>query len=275
MNEAELLLSSILNCGRNYLYFNKDKKLSRENLLFISSALKRRFQWEPLQYILGESEFMGLTFKVTGDVLIPRPETEILVETAVKIANGIWHMAYGKAEEGKPVSILDIGTGSGCIAVSLAKLLPGVEITGVDISEEALSIARINAELNKVSETINFLQGDLFGALTICHTPYALCVSNPPYIRSSDIDELAPEVQFEPRIALDGGEDGLDFYRKIISSAPLYLKEGGYLILEMGFNQRSEVTKILQNSLNFEIIEVVKDYGNIERVIVARKIWIN
>jgi release factor glutamine methyltransferase len=262
VNETELLFTKILNCDRNSLYLRKEVALDKKKQLMISSVLKRRSNGEPIQYILGESEFMGLNFKVNGDVLIPRPETEILVETAVRIANGLSHpacrqagMAYSKT------SILDLGTGSGCIAI---------EITGVDISEEALAVAKQNAIINNVSDKIKFLKSDLFNASAIRHKPYAICVSNPPYIRSSQINELSPEIQFEPRIALDGGEDGLDFYRKIISNAHIYLEEAGYLILEMGFGQHVKVRKIIQNSLNFEIIEVVKDYNNIDRVIVAK-----
>ncbi|MFA5276412.1 MAG: peptide chain release factor N(5)-glutamine methyltransferase [Candidatus Omnitrophota bacterium] len=262
MNETELLFTKVLNCDRNSLYLRKGRALDKEKQVIISSALKRRISGEPIQYILGESEFMGLNFMVNSDVLIPRPETERLVETAVSIANN-------EAQENKRVSILDLGTGSGCIAISLAKLLSGVQITGVDISGEALAAARKNAQLNNVSEKINFLKSDLFEAL-LPGMRYDICVSNPPYICSSQIDILMPEIQFEPRVALDGGEDGLDFYREIINKAHLYLKRKGYLILEMGFNQYADIRKILQNSLNFEIIEVLKDYNSIDRVIVAR-----
>jgi release factor glutamine methyltransferase len=264
VNEVELLFTKVLNCNRNSLYLRRDIVLDKEKQLMISSALKRRISGEPIQYILGESEFMGLNFKVNRDVLIPRPETEILVETAVKIAN-----AYGKARENRWISILDLGTGSGCIAVSLAQLLSSVEITAVDISKEALAVAKQNAIINNVSDKIKFLKSDLFNAV-IPGMRYDICVSNPPYICSSQIDKLMPEIQFEPRVAFDAGEDGLGFYREIINKTPVYLKRKGYLILEAGFNQGADIRKILQNSLNFEIIEVVKDYNSIDRVIVAK-----
>lgn len=272
MNEAELLFTKVLNCERNSLYLRKDIALDKEKRMMISSALKRRFSGEPIQYILGESEFMGFNFKVNANVLIPRPETEILVEAAIKIANRLSQIAYRKSQtlKSRTISILDLGTGSGCIAVSLAKLLADAAITAVDISEEVLLVAKENAILNNVSDRIEFLKSDLFDALTISDMRYAICVANPPYICSSQINELAPEIRFEPRIALDGGKDGLGFYRKIISDAHIYLENGGYLILEMGFGQHAGIRKILQNYSNFEIIEVVQDYNNIERVIVAQ-----
>jgi release factor glutamine methyltransferase len=155
--------------------------------------------------------------------------------------------------------------------VSLAKFLPNARITATDISESALSIARQNAILNNVSDKINFFASDLFTEYGIRTTEYDLIVSNPPYICSRDIDALEPEVRREPRIALDGGRDGLDFYRRIINSAPRYLSKGGLLIMEMGFGQCKEIKNIFQKSGQFNIIEVIRDYNNIDRVIVARK----
>jgi len=259
MNEAELLFTKILKCGRNSLYLHNGNVLDKEKQFFISSILKRRIKGEPIQYILGESEFMGLSFKVTRDVLIPRPETEILIEIVLKY---------------EPRKILELGTGSGCIAVSLAKFIPLARIVALDVSQGALGVAVENAEKNGVLDKIEFkfldLLTDNIKPCDVRMKNFDLIVSNPPYIRSSEILELAPEIQFEPRVALDGGEDGLDFYRKISKNAPLYLNNNGYLILEMGFGQCAEIRKILQNSLNFEIIEVVKDYNNIDRIIVAK-----
>ena len=259
MNETELLFTKVLNCSRNSLYLHNGVALDREKQLFISSVLKRRIKGEPIQYILGESEFMGLPFKVTRNVLIPRLETEVLIETVLK---------YG------PKKILELGTGSGCIAVSLAKFIPAAIVVALDISQRALDMAVENAGLNGVADKIEFKFLDLLTDNSGLHEAglgnFDLIVSNPPYIRSSEIDGLAPEIQFEPRVALDGGEDGLDFYRRIIKNAPLYLNKNGYLILEMGFGQNAKIRKILQNSLNFEIIDVVKDYNNIDRVIVAK-----
>lgn len=262
MNEAELLFSEILNCDRPSLYLKKNYLLDKEKSVLISKVLKRRISAEPIQYILGKTEFMGLEFKVSPDVLIPRPETEILVETAICVAR----QYAGTPARG--LNILDLGTGSGCIAISLAKLIPDAKISASDISQDALKISGLNAKLNNVN--INFLQGDLFNAYGLKLKTFDLIVSNPPYIASSEIKKLQPEVQREPLIALDAGKDGLDFYKRIIRQARKYLSNEGFLIFEIGINQKYAVKKILQNSRYFEIIEVIKDYNKIDRVIVAR-----
>lgn len=263
MNEAELLFTGLLDCDRISLYLNKGYSLDKDKLRLVSSALKRRVKGEPIQYILGKTEFMGLEFKVTPDVLIPRPETEILVETVIKYANRLSPSAC---------NILELGTGSGCIAVSLAKYLPEFQITATDVSQKALAIARYNAKLNKLVRKIKFLKGDLFKAFppSLYGGRYAICVSNPPYIASSEIKRLQPEVQFEPEVALNGGSDGLYFYKNIIKSSPKYLPGRGFLIFEIGFNQKDAVKKYIQNSGFFEIIEIIKDYNNLDRVVVAR-----
>ncbi len=264
MNETELLFTDILGCSRLELYLNKDKKIDNDKLLFISSVLKRRIKAEPIQYILGKTEFMGLEFKVTPDVLIPRQETEILVETTIKYG-------YRLSVVGYRARILDLGTGSGCIAVSLAKLMRGVEITATDISSKAIEIAEYNAGINNVSEKIRFINSDLFSGLGVYGgARYDIIVSNPPYIPFGEIDTLQAEIRYEPRAALDGGNDGLDIYRKLIKEAPVYLKENGLLIMEIGFGQKSAIENIFRESGEYEIIEVIKDYSDIERVIVAQ-----
>ena len=272
MNEAELLFTDVLNCDRLSLYLNRSLKLDKDKTRLISSALKRRFLSEPIQYILSKTEFMGLSFKVTPDVFIPRPETEILVETVMELASGIKGQASG-------INILEIGTGSGCIAVSLAKSLPDIKITATDISQEALEVAKENAVLNKVNKRINFINSDLFvqyacscGTSRCGNTQYDMIVSNPPYIATEEIENLQPEVRYEPRLALDGGEDGLVFYRRIVALAPDFLKQGGFLIMEIGFNQKRAVEEIFKNSGGFKILKVIKDYNNINRVIVTQKI---
>ncbi|MBI4707052.1 MAG: peptide chain release factor N(5)-glutamine methyltransferase [Candidatus Omnitrophica bacterium] len=261
MNETELLFTRVLNCQRQSLYLDKGLELNKKQAGFIAACLKRRISGEPIQYILGNTEFMGFDFNVSPGCLIPRPETEILIETAINCVKCL-----------SPVKprILEIGTGSGCIAVSLAKLLKNVLITATDISQKALDIAKSNALLNKVSDRIVFLNSDLFSSLPTCDKPYALCISNPPYIPSAEIQDLQPELQYEPRIALDGGIDGLDFYRRIIMQSADYLKPGGFLIMEMGFGQCKKVKEIFKISENFEIIKIVKDYSNIDRVVVAK-----
>jgi release factor glutamine methyltransferase len=265
MNEAELLFTEVLKCDRTSLYLNKELRLDKQRYSWISSVLKRRTHGEPLQYILGKTEFMGLEFKVNRDVFIPRQETEILVETVLKMVSSIKYQVSS-------INILDLGTGSGCIAVSLAKFIPYAKITTLDISLEAIKIARENAVLNNVGDKIEFVHSDLFAQYAIRNTQYDIIVSNPPYIPTIEIERLQPEVRYEPRMALDGGRDGLAFYRKIIRNSAHYLKEKGLLMMEMGFNQREALEDIFQDSWNFKVIEVVKDYNNIDRVIVARRL---
>lgn len=260
MNEAELLFSEVLGCDRASLYLNRDRYLDKKELGFIASALRRRGKGEPIQYILGKTEFMGLELKVNKSVLIPRPETEILVETTLESARRL---------NGKPLrqlKVLDLGTGSGCIAVSLAKYSTDLKIDASDISAGALAVARKNAGFNNAK--VSFIQSDLFKGI---NERYDIIVSNPPYIVESQLGKLQPELEFEPEIALNGGRDGLDFYRRIILTSPDYLNEGGVLILEMGFNQAASLKKIFSVSGRFRIMQIVKDYSHIDRVIVARK----
>ena len=264
MNETELLFTNILNCNYLSLYLNKDIFLDKAKSSLVSSVLRRRIRGEPLQYILGKTEFMGLEFKVTADVFIPRPETEILVEAVIKQLSVV-------SCQLSVVNILDIGTGSGCIAVSLAKLLPNVKITAIDISQKAIEIAQYNALLNNVSDKIRFIHSNLFTSCNLQVTGYDIIVSNPPYIPAVEIEALQPEVKYEPHMALDGGKDGLDFYRRIIDKMPCYLRKDGFLIMEMGFNQKNAIKSIFQKSGYFEIVELIKDYNNIDRVIIAKK----
>ncbi|MFH0739216.1 MAG: peptide chain release factor N(5)-glutamine methyltransferase [Candidatus Omnitrophota bacterium] len=262
MIEAELLFSQILKCDRPSLYLNSKKHLSRDVSGQISAILKKRIQGEPLQYLLGNTEFMGLKFKVKPGVLIPRPETETLVEAAARYLRSL--------EKISGSNILDLGTGSGCIAVSLAKLFPYSRITASDISEQALEIARQNAKSNNVR--VKFIKSELFSDKKIRFDHYAMIVSNPPYISSDEINRLQIEISYEPRQALDGGRDGLNFYRRIIPQASQYLKDKGLLILEMGFGQHKRIENIFYKSAKFEIIEVIKDLNNINRVIIAQKV---
>lgn len=259
MNESELLFTELLKTDRLSLYLNKDLHLDMQESEFIASALKRRAFGEPIQYILGKTEFMGFNFKLTKDVLIPRPETEILVDMVIQYVNRKMYCAN---------RILELGTGSGCIAISLAKFLPQVKIDATDISREALKVARENAKINNAS--VNFIAADLFGSSGLKPETYDLIVSNPPYIPTKAIEKLQSEVRLEPAIALDGGRDGLYFYRQLIKLAPKYLKDKGILMMEMGFNQHKKIKNIFKNYKNFEIIEVIKDYNNLERIIVAQ-----
>ncbi|MFA5363114.1 MAG: peptide chain release factor N(5)-glutamine methyltransferase [Candidatus Omnitrophota bacterium] len=273
MTEAELVLTHVMHCDRTALFLKRNTVLNKSVSGRVSAILQRRVTGEPLAYILGTQEFMGFSFEVDPAVLIPRMETEILVETAVNYAAG------APEPRGAGLKILDVGTGSGNIAVSLARLLPGAVVDALDVSKDALSIARKNARLNKVEERIGFIHGDLFNplrkipGLQAGERPagYDLIISNPPYIPAGEIARLQPEVRREPRISLDGGKDGLDFYRRIINASPGYLKDGGLLLMEIGFGQREAVEMIFKESENFEIAEIVKDYSGIERVVVAQK----
>jgi release factor glutamine methyltransferase len=279
MNETELLFTELLNCDRASLYLNRQKSIGRHISQKISAVLKRRIRGQPLQYILGKCEFMGLEFKLNQDVLIPRPETEILVETALKYVSQLpsdqrpsCSASVHKCRSAG-VNILDIGTGSGCIAVSLANFLPSVKIIATDISYSALIVARENAKLNNVADRIKFVHSDLFAGLRVSgFASYDLIVSNPPYIPAQEIKKLSPEIQYEPVSALDGGGDGLDFYRHLIKESPGLLRKGGFLILEMGYNQNESIKEIFNSSEKFEVKEVVKDYNSIDRVVVAESV---
>lgn len=258
MNESELVLTHILDCDRASLYLNKDTRLDTLASGRLASILRRRISGEPVQYILGETEFMGLRFRVDKRVLIPRPETEILVEKAQEMLDA----------SGKGARVLDLGTGSGCIAVSLAANIPFAEVWAVDVSADALQAARENAALNHVF--IKFVAADLFASPELKNERFDLIVSNPPYIPDADLDFLARELSFEPGLALRGGIDGLDFYRRIIRDAAGYLKARGSLILEVGFRQAPAVKEMLGRN-GFTGIEITRDYGGIERVVSAKK----
>ena len=264
MNEAELLFTEVIHCSRQELYNSQYKALNNRQKEFISRALKRRIAGEPIQYILGKSDFMGLEFKVSPAVLIPRPETEILVETIVKYARAA-------KPKGSTLHILDIGTGSGNIAVSLAKFIPEARISALDISRRALVVARDNAALNNVSSRIRFACSDLFKNSRALPRHYDIIISNPPYIPAAEMKNLQIEVRHEPGLALNGGEDGLEFYRRIIDECPDRLKESGILAMEMGFGQCQPIKGIFAKSGKFDIIDIVKDYSGIERIMIAKK----
>ena len=259
MTETELLFTHIFKCDRVSLYLDKERRLSGNQGARIAGALRRRMSGEPLAYILGSCEFMGLEFKVDPRCLIPRPETELLVEAVIRRA--------GSA--GKGLTIADIGTGSGAIAVSLAKFLPSAKIIAGDISEPALELARENAAANDVAERIVFMRADLLSGLR--EGACDIIVSNPPYVVSGEIDGLEPEVRSEPRLALDGGPDGLDFYRKMCAQASRFLRARGLLFMEIGAGQCPPVCAMVRETGLLEVIDRIKDYSAIERVIVAAR----
>ncbi|MDO8748750.1 MAG: peptide chain release factor N(5)-glutamine methyltransferase [Candidatus Omnitrophota bacterium] len=272
MTEKEILLSSIFNCSRSALY-SQEWSLTAAQAKKLSEALFLRSQGVPLQYILGEVEFFGLVFQVDSRVLIPRPETEILVETVLK---KIKNQKIPVCRQTEKIKILDVGTGSGCIAISLAKFLTFARVTAIDMSGDALSAAKENASKNSVRDRINFLPSDLFSVFKKNNVNnrlgnYDIIISNPPYVRSGDINGLQKELAYEPRMALDGGEDGLDFYRRVIAEAGNFLNKEGLLFLEIGFNQREDIEKIVFAGNDFAVDEIIKDYSGIERVMILRK----
>lgn len=253
--EAELLLAQLINFSRAKLLAYPEKIITKDQALEFREIVKLRKEGEPLQYILGREDFMALDFKVTKDVLIPRSDTEIMVEKVIEYIKNSSQIGH----------VLDLCTGSGAIAISLAYYLPEIKLTAVDISEEALVIARLNAQANGVEDKINFYQGDLFAALEE-NMKYNIIVSNPPYITSSEMEGLPVDVQKEPHLALWGGFDGLDFYRKIIKQAPDFLETGGRLFVEIGSKQGQEVSCLFKENA-FTNIEVIKDWNNLDRVV--------
>jgi release factor glutamine methyltransferase len=252
--ESEWLLSAALGLDRVGLYVNFDRPLNDTELAAFRGMVVRRARREPLQHILGTQEFMGLEFEVTAAALIPRHDTETLVQEVVKRGIG--------AE-----SILDIGVGSGCIAVALAKMLPGAAIYGVERSAAAMALAERNAARHDVS--INLLTGSLFEPFE--GQRFDMIVSNPPYIPTGDIDSLQPEVRdHEPREALDGGKDGLDYYRSLIPVAPDHLNRGGWLLFEVGIGQAQQVLDLYTASGRFSELFTAKDPAGVERVVGGR-----
>lgn len=255
--KARLILESTLNKSREYLIiYDKNEVTSAQRDNYIKK-IKRVILGEPVQYITGLQEFMKLNFFVTKDVLIPRQDTEVLVEEVIKIAKDIPN----------PV-ILDLCTGSGAIAVSLAKYIPNSKIYGIDISEKALEVAKKNAEFNGVKNSIEFRVSDLFNKIR--NQKFDIIVSNPPYIKKEDIKLLTKDVQKEPKIALDGGTDGLVFYSRIAKSAYKHLRRGGYLCLEIGYNQKLQVKKIIEGQKRYINFYCKKDLCENDRVVITQ-----
>ena len=264
MNELELILTDICKCSRIDLYLNassivlKDRQVRR-----LETILKNRARQIPIAYSLGHTEFMGLRLKVTKDVLIPRPETELLVELVVE--------RIIETRDAKPeIRILDIGTGSGCIAIALAKSLKDVNITAIDRSKKALYVAEDNAKAHNVEKYIQFLQSDLFKHRLFKTIPeFDIIISNPPYVPTSQIGLFDETTHKEPKVALDGGLDGCDVYRRISAEAGKYLKKDGLLFLEIGYAQAKKIKEIFSG--NWIVEEFCRDYHGIERICIIRK----
>lgn len=264
--DSEILLANSLSTERSDIYLNIQRSLSSIEFQKFKKLVERRALREPLHYIVGVREFWSLPFKVNHHVLIPRPETEILIEKALNILK----IYYSNCTE--LIYVNDIGTGCGNIAISLSKEWKGLHLDATDSSEKALSVAAENAVLNNVSHEIRFRKRELFGDIKNKNkAKYDLIVSNPPYIPSDEIKTLQPEIKdYEPLLALDGGPDGLDFYRKIIARTPNYLAQNGFIIFEMGYNQGSAISGILKNKGCFSEIEITKDYSGNDRIVSAR-----
>jgi len=263
---AELLLARSLNLSREGLYVRLHDQVEERAKEILEKLMQRRISGEPLQYILEHQEFWSLDVKVDPRVLIPRPETELLVEQSLLILS--------ESSLRRISSVLEIGTGSGAIAIALAKELKDIFLVATDISLEALVLAAENARSAEVLHQINFVNGDLFGPLHPLKegAPFDLILSNPPYITRGKIETLAKEVKdHEPRLALDGGEDGLAFYRRIIPEAHFYLREGGWLLLEVALGQSGIISRMIEEGGNFLKPESIPDLSGIGRVVKAQR----
>lgn len=255
--KARLLMQYVLNKSRQYVIVNDREELDNIKEKQYLEKIKILKKGVPIEHITHQKEFMKLSFFVDKNVLIPRQDTEILVEEVINIA-----------KKNNSKKILDLCTGSGAIAVSLAKYLPQAEITAIDISNEALKIAKKNAISNNVENQITFISSDMFTNLN--EEKFDVIVSNPPYIKTNVIKNLDIQVQNEPYIALDGGKDGLDFYKKIINESYQYLKYNGYLCLEIGFDQKIDVIELIENTESFTGTYSKKDLFDNDRIIVTR-----
>lgn len=253
--DARWIAEDMLHMTTSALHFEGQRIIPADTLQEMNECLRRRLLGEPVQYILKKSDFMGMRFHVDNRVLIPRQDTETLVETVIIALQGKNHPR-----------VLDLCTGSGCIGISIATLVSGAQLTLADVSTGALEVARKNAHELNVSVALR--HGDLFKAVE--KEKFDLIVSNPPYIPSAELSELQTEVQHEPVLALDGGLDGLDFYRRIAHEAPAHLSEGGSLYLEVGANEAQEVLKLLRENIDGADSGIRKDLCGIERIVWIR-----
>ncbi|MBE5830732.1 MAG: peptide chain release factor N(5)-glutamine methyltransferase [Butyrivibrio sp.] len=253
--DARLLLEYACQTDHSVLFAHPEREISEKEYDNYIGLIERRAKREPVAYILGNWDFMGLNFKVNSNVLIPEQDTEVLVEEAMRYT-----------EDG--FKVLDLCTGSGCIALSLLNYTNDTRAVCTDISGEALDVAKENAESLRLSDRVTFVKTDLFPGEDM--GKFDIIVSNPPYIATKVIDTLAPEVKdYEPRLALDGSEDGLLFYRRIVDSVHKYLFSSGYLFLEIGYDQGKALTDMLKENGHFHDIEVIRDYAGNDRVVRA------
>ncbi len=259
--QIELMLAHVLAMPRLKLYLNFDRALDEPQLAQLRDMTRRRAAREPLQYILGTTSFCGLEIKCSPAALIPRPETEILAEQAWKFLSTL---------SSQPSTTLDIGTGTGCLAIAIAANAPQTRVATVDVSPEALGLARENVAANQLDERVELRHGDSFAALREGEM-FDLIVSNPPYIPDAEVAELQPEVRdFEPRLALAGGADGLDFFRRIAATAPGFLKPHGALMVEFSDGQAAALEKLFADE-KWIVAEIVEDYSPRPRILIARR----
>jgi len=261
--DAEVILSHLLGCKRIDLYTHPDQPVEETVVMRYKESIRRRSQRVPLQYITNHAEFMSLDFYVDERVLIPRPETELLVEAVIEKAQMLTH----------EIVIVDIGVGSGNIAITLAKKIDNARIFALDISPDALTVAKINAQRHQVLDRITFLCGDIFqplGGFGI-ETKVDFIVSNPPYISSDEFNNLQKEVRdFEPYAALISGQDGLHMFKRIIAHANMWLKSGGVITFEVGEKQARKVARLFAETRCFKKADLLKDYQHISRIVIAQ-----
>jgi release factor glutamine methyltransferase len=255
--EAASLLAHVLGRDRSFIIAHADEPLTAEQREVLQSLVGRRAAGEPLQYVIAQQEFFNLVFEVNPDVLIPRPETELIVEASLELLRN----------EPEPY-FADIGTGSGCIAISMLYELPRARALGTDVSEAALGVALRNAERHSVSDRLALLESDCFSDLD-GHEPFTLITSNPPYVNADELKSVQREVRFEPRAALAAGSDGLSVIRRLVSEARPFLRSGGYLVFEIGFGQSEAVEQLVDRGV-WKLLEIRKDLQGIPRTVVLQ-----
>lgn len=254
--KMRILVASVLNKSKEYVITHSDDKLDEIHEKAILDGIEQLINYVPIQYITNKQEFMKLNFFVNENVLIPRSDTEILVEEIIN------------TYKDKKIKILDLCTGSGCIAISLKKYMQNSEVCGIDISTKALEVAKLNAKNNNVE--VQFECSDIFSNVT--NKDFDAIVSNPPYIKTKVMSTLDEEVKKEPAIALDGGEDGLYFYKKIIKEAFYFLKNNGMIFFEIGYDQKDELIQLIKEDRRYELVKTKKDLGDNDRIVVIRKV---
>ncbi|MBD3333143.1 peptide chain release factor N(5)-glutamine methyltransferase [candidate division GN15 bacterium] len=260
LSEVELILCHLLDCDRLTLYLEGDNRLTEEHLSRAETIIKRRLERYPLQFILGEAWFYGRKFAVSPAVMAPTPETELLVETAI---------GYVKSYGIERPRILDIGIGSGVIGLTVAAELEEVTVVGLDVSEEALDVARTNVRQFGLSERVELRQSDFFAGVA-ADERFDLILANPPYISETDYATLPPEVLADPKVSLVGGEDGLTAIRRIIAEAPSYLADGGRIMFEIGYDQSECIPELVAQQSAYESMTIMKDLNDIDRIVILR-----